>query len=391
MGREIPCKLLGKLQNFVDFVQELSKNFPVMGICRDGRYWNVYLGTGENGKLIRKRTKTLEEAKRILAEYKKSKGRYDIDLLGLPEAVKVEIFNVMKECSDNGMSLTDLLQYWKDRNISQKSVSLSEAARIYSNYQHEKNLSAHSHYQTKSLFTFLQKNLGDKEVSAITLADLQQCFFQKTDKSKKTFRNVLVVFLNWCVKNGYAKENLALQLEVPKIKRDVPVILTLPQIRLLLRDIRKKYMMGVIVMMFLGVRPHEAMKLKENALNMEKKTLTIGASIAKTRSFRVIKLPDVAVTWIERYHLKLPLDCCVPAMLSDFRETLGLDKWPQDCLRHTAASMMLARDQSADKVALQLGNSPTILHRHYKNLVTEEEAAEFWALTPENVGRPLKD
>ena len=194
-------------------------------------------------------------------------------------------------------------------------------------------------------------------------------------------------FFNWCIKNGYARENYALQLDVPKIRRDVPPILTVQQARLLLRDVDQKNLMHVVVMLFLGVRPHEAMKLKENALNMEKRTLTIGASIAKTRSFRVIKLPEVAVQWIERYHLKLPLEGCVPMVLKDFRASLGFARWPQDCLRHSAASYMLARDQSADAVALQLGNSPVILHRHYKALVTEEEAAEFWDLTPEKVGR----
>ena len=66
---------------------------------------------------------------------------------------------------------------------------------------------------------------------------------------------------------------------------------------------------------------------------------------------------------------------------------LGLPSWPRDCLRHTAASMMLARDKNADKVSLELGNSPGVLHRHYKNLVTDSDCESFWRLTPVNVGR----
>lgn len=68
-----------------------------------------------------------------------------------------------------------------------------------------------------------------------------------------------------------------------------------------------------------------------------------------------------------------------------FRAVLGLKYWPQDILRHTAASMMLAHRQDAGYVAKQLGNSPGILMRHYMEIVERDVAEKFWALTPDKV------
>jgi hypothetical protein len=51
--------------------------------------------------------------------------------------------------------------------------------------------------------------------------------------------------------------------------------------------------------------------------------------------------------------------------------------------------MMLARDKNADKVSLELGNSPGVLHRHYKNLVSDSDCDAFWRLTPVSSGREL--
>lgn len=55
--------------------------------------------------------------------------------------------------------------------------------------------------------------------------------------------------------------------------------------------------------------------------------------------------------------------------------------WPKDILRHTCASHWLAIVPDAQRIALQLGNSPSILLRHYRSIVTKEDAERFWGIT----------
>jgi hypothetical protein len=62
---------------------------------------------------------------------------------------------------------------------------------------------------------------------------------------------------------------------------------------------------------------------------------------------------------------------------------LDLTAWPKDILRHTAASMLMATWEDEGKVAATLGNSPSILHAHYRELVTKEQAKRFWGISPE--------
>ena len=62
------------------------------------------------------------------------------------------------------------------------------------------------------------------------------------------------------------------------------------------------------------------------------------------------------------------------------KKKAGLVEWPGNVMRHTAASHWLNRLQSADAPSLHLGNSPVMLHRHYKALVTRKESEEFFEL-----------
>src|SRR5690606_28969022 len=57
-------------------------------------------------------------------------------------------------------------------------------------------------------------------------------------------------------------------------------------------------------------------------------------------------------------------------------------------LRHSFCSYRLAMAKSAPQVALEAGNSPKMLFEHYRELVTESEAKEWFSLTPKKVRRP---
>ncbi len=57
-------------------------------------------------------------------------------------------------------------------------------------------------------------------------------------------------------------------------------------------------------------------------------------------------------------------------------------------LRHSYCSCRMAETKSAAQVALEAGNSPKMLFEHYRELVTEDEAKEWFSLTPKKVRRP---
>ena len=56
--------------------------------------------------------------------------------------------------------------------------------------------------------------------------------------------------------------------------------------------------------------------------------------------------------------------------------------WPNNVLRHSYISYRLATIQDANQVALEAGNSPAIIFKHYRELVTKEAAGEWFGIAP---------
>src|SRR5262249_36945799 len=134
--------------------------------------------------------------------------------------------------------------------------------------------------------------------------------------------------------------------------------------------------------LFGGLRPEEADKISWAAVDKDRGIVRIDETIAKVRNRRHVHLKPVAVSW-----LKLGGDLPLPKIarrrcLRKLRDALGWGDWKKDVLRHSAASFWLASDPDAAKVARELGNSEKVLLKHYHELVTDEQAKEFWALTP---------
>src|SRR5205814_5726378 len=127
----------------------------------------------------------------------------------------------------------------------------------------------------------------------------------------------------------------------------------------------------------------------------------LDGTMAKTRQRRIVKLSDNALDWL------LPLapkhQKFIPGsfkrhfgrvkLAAGFNGKEGgkseggkkLRPWIQDYMRHTAISMYLAKYKHEGEAATWAGNSPNVIHRHYKGSVKEADATEFWSLTPANV------
>jgi integrase len=61
----------------------------------------------------------------------------------------------------------------------------------------------------------------------------------------------------------------------------------------------------------------------------------------------------------------------------------GLTDWPTNRLRHSFCSYRLAATNNAHLVASELGHTTSqLVHQHYRELVTPEEAKRYWQIEP---------
>ena len=79
-------------------------------------------------------------------------------------------------------------------------------------------------------------------------------------------------------------------------------------------------------------------------------------------------------------------------MLRAFRQALEPLKVElvHNGLRHSFASYRLAIVQSADQVALEMGNSPKKLFTNYRELATPAQAERWFSVMPASEGKILK-
>lgn len=178
------------------------------------------------------------------------------------------------------------------------------------------------------------------------------------------------------------------------IKADVPEeigTLTVGQCeRLLKAAMHEPRMMPYLVLgMFCGLRRAEIQRLTWDAVDLDERTVIVGARISKTRQRRVVDLPENAVAWIMAAgdETRGRTARVAPANLKEkwpeFWPKCGLLAWPNNGLRHTFASMHYAMWQDEAKLQAQMGHeSANMLHQHYRALKTRKEAEKFWALAP---------
>ena len=63
-------------------------------------------------------------------------------------------------------------------------------------------------------------------------------------------------------------------------------------------------------------------------------------------------------------------------------KSIGIETWKTDILRHSYGTYRLPILKSADALALEMGNSPAVIFRHYRRPMTEAEAQKYFDLRP---------
>jgi integrase len=138
---------------------------------------------------------------------------------------------------------------------------------------------------------------------------------------------------------------------------------------------------------FSGLRSEEIMRLDWSDVERRPGFIEVAAHKAKTQTRRIVPIPDNLARWLSmapRNGAKVWLrsrDCFFEA-LRNAADNAKI-KWKQNALRHSFISYRLAEIQDMNRVALEAGNSPQMIFRHYRELVTPQEAKTWFAIAPD--------
>lgn len=206
--------------------------------------------------------------------------------------------------------------------------------------------------------------------------------------SSQTRRNVLTKlkqFLNWCVGEQLLPTNPASSLSV-SVEASVPEAYTVDQVMEVLRmtnvEAHQSVRSYVVLGLFAGLRPTEAQRLTWNEVMLDQELLSILPDRTKVKRARLVRLNPTVMAWLRLCDPHQPL---IPVgfdrRFRTFQRCLRFP-WIPDGLRHTFATYHLSVHQNRAQLAEHMGNSVSVLGRHYVRPVRLVEAERFWRLLP---------
>lgn len=236
------------------------------------------------------------------------------------------------------------------------------------------------------------KGREETPVSAITTADLDRWFAGRSEKPRTMASNIgrLRSLFSFAQRRGWLHANPCDGLEHVRLDTTAPRILTPAEVRALFAACPARLLPYLTLAVFAGIRPDEILGLTWADVRWDLGAVMVNRT--KTRRRRIVPLEPNALEWLKTCDQSANLCPSLATVKRDrkaLRAALNGD-WPQDVLRHTAASYLLNLHGDAGKVAMRLGNSAGILMRHYYNMVSAEATAEFWAVKPKPAETPIK-
>lgn len=323
----------------------------------------------------------------------------------LSNAERMEFVAARDRLRKLNLTITQAVDFCERHHAQTKAIGIGDAIEELCALKEATNKRTRSVRNFRYTLVGMSASIGEKLVSEITRADIEKWLFHN-DYAPATIRTKLIdarTFFRAGLARGWLTADPTAAIEEITLDNKPPGILTVVQASALMhacRAVCPEFCGWFALALFGGIRPEELEKMSEKNVQLERGYAEVPAEIAKTRQRRLVALSDNCKAWIG-IGLELPPTnwrgrqnkVRLAAGFAGAKRTLKNDKeiwvpvpgteWPHDCLRHSFASYHLAKHQSAEQTALQMGHRSTdMLFRHYRELVTKEEAEKFWAIAP---------
>lgn len=240
----------------------------------------------------------------------------------------------------------------------------------------------------KIKFDRFNRDFGDRMIASITAKEISTWLrgLGVGPVSRNTTRSRLSTLFNFARRQGYLQTNPVADVERAKERDEEIGILPVAQAARLLECAARDTLPYWAIGAFAGLRSAEIERLDWREVDLDSGLIEVKAAKSKTASRRIVTMLPNLQRWLEPYRIRRGGIC--PAGLrkkleADRAKAGLLENWPNNALRHSFGSYHLAQFKDAAALALQMGNSPTIIFRHYRELVKPKDAAKYWEIMPQ--------
>lgn len=350
-------------------------------------FWRVTvprLGGGRDRRTFKDRA----EAQSFLDVAKIQQENYGTASLSITEALRVEAIECEQELKPFGKTLRDATRYYVAhlRAVSSSRKVRAVIAELLAARAAD-GASVRYHGDLRVRLARFADVFGEEMIADLTAKQIADWLrgLPVGAVTRNTFRRRLAALFSFARRNGYVKQSPIADVEQAKERAGEIEILTIQQTARLLDSAGSETLPYWSIGAFAGLRAAEIARLDWREVDFERGLIEIKASKSKTASRRHVTMQRNLLEWLMPYRGARGSVCPMGLRkkLEADRDRAGLrENWPQNALRHSFGSYYLARFPDAAALALQMGNSPAMIFRHYRELVKPREAEAYWNIRP---------
>jgi integrase len=327
-------------------------------------------------------------AKAFVERLAKQIGDYHSQALGLSDRQKLEASECYRLLEKHDVTLLDAVHYYIAYLAETKrSIPLSELFDEFMSVKQQDNASPKYLADLRSKLGRFADAFRDSLVCNLGVAQIES-WIRSLDigtVSRESYRRNVSVLLEFGRRRGYLRENPAANLKIRRRPEGEVSILQPDELRNLLSKCAPEIVPYVAICAFAGLRPCEAPALDWEDVHFDTMQIEVKARHSKTRRYRLVPIQQNLYGWLVQFR---GTEGSVYYSRRKFREAYkgaGIDEWKMDILRHSYGTYRLPIIKSADALALEMGNSPDVIFRHYRRPVNEALALAYFAITPDTL------
>lgn len=289
----------------------------------------------------------------------------------------------------HGVPLMEAIEHWRKTAGRAKGLTIAD---LCQRRLEEVAKAGNSHIYNLQVAAFMRRiirEIGALRVEESTPERLATFIHGRgKSQSQRYYKAVLSGVFASAMRASLVDHNPAGLVKIAKGKQTPPIILTPAEAMSWLSAIAieaPSLLAGTAISLFAGLRAAEIARLDWQEVRLSRGFIEVTAMKSKTRTRRLVDIMPNLHEWLSP--LAQEAGPVWPAAAARYRSNAAArangGRPPRNAARHSFVSYHLALFGDVAKTELQAGHDRAVLFQHYRELVTQEEAEEWFTIVPE--------